>query len=434
VLDFRKVGEDLDGYKAKLGRRPKFDAALLEPVRAMSLERSQAITRKQSLEAQKNAQNDDMKRIFKSGTNEEKAAAREAQKKLSDEIKTLDARVVELETALEAKMLDIPNVPHDSVPIGDESANEYVREWGKKPAFSFKPRDHVEIGQDVLKMLEFERATKISGPRFTIEYGDLARMERALVSFMIDVHTQENGYREIAVPYLVNSDSLIGTGQLPKFAEEQFRVPFQEERDYWLVPTAEVPVTNLYRDEIIGPELGSMPHAFCCYTACFRKEAGAAGRDTRGLIRQHQFNKVELVRFVEPDKSYEELELLTSHAESILQKLGLHYRVMLLASGDMSSNAAKGYDLEVWLPGQDTYREISSCSNFEDFQARRAKIRYRTEPKGKPQLVHTLNGSGLAIGRTLIAILEQYQQEDGSVVLPEALRPYMFGKAKLTPA
>jgi seryl-tRNA synthetase len=421
VLDYRKVGEDLDGYKARLTRRPNFDASLLEKVRSLYQDRSQAIRSKQSLEQQKNAQNDQMKVIFKSGSNEEKAAARETQKRLSDEIKSLDTKVTELEAALEKLMLDIPNAPHDSVPVGkDESANVVVREWGKKPSFSFQPKDHVDIG-NALGLLDFERAAKISGARFAIEYGELARMERALVSLMIDVHTRENGYREIAVPYLVNSDSLIGTGQLPKFEEDQFRVPFQEGRDYWLVPTAEVPVTNLYRNEVLAQE--QLPIAYCCYTACFRKEAGAHGRDTRGLIRQHQFNKVELVRFVEPERSYGELELLVGHAESILQKLGLHYRVVALSSGDMSANAAKCYDLEVWLPGQDAYREISSCSNFEDFQARRAKIRYKAGKDNR--LVHTLNGSGLAVGRTLIAILEQYQREDGGVAVPEALVPYM---------
>ena len=252
-------------------------------------------------------------------------------------------------------------------------------------------------------------------------------MERALAALMLDTHVEEHGYREVSVPFLVNGDSLTGTGQLPKFEEDQFRVPFADSTDYWLIPTAEVPVTNLYRGQILEPGDGPLPHAYCSHTACFRKEAGAAGRDTRGMIRLHQFNKVELVRFVEPESSYDELERLVGHAERILQKLELHYRVVLLCTGDMSANAAKCYDLEVWLPGQASFREISSCSNFEDFQARRARIRYRKEKKGKPRLLHTLNGSGLAVGRTLVAVLEQHQQADGSVRIPEALRPYMGG-------
>jgi seryl-tRNA synthetase len=290
----------------------------------------------------------------------------------------------------------------------------------------------VDVGTG-LGMFDFERAAKIAGSRFVVEYDDLARMERALVAFMLDVHTREHGYREVAVPYLVNAAALTGTGQLPKFADDQFKVPFSENIDYYLVPTAEVPVTNLYSDQILEPEDGALPHAFACYTACFRKEAGAAGRDTRGILRQHQFNKVELVRFVEPETSYDELEKLVRHAEAILQKLELHYRVMLLSTGDMSANAAKCYDLEVWLPSQDLYREISSCSNFEDFQARRARIRHRKEKKAKPTLLHTLNGSGLAVGRTLVAILEQYQEEDGGVRIPSVLVPYFGGKSRITP-
>jgi seryl-tRNA synthetase len=324
-------------------------------------------------------------------------------------------------------------VPHESVPEGKgEADNQLVRTWGEKPNFDFEPKDHHAIGVDSLGQLDFETAAKLTGARFVVEYDDTARLERALANFMIDTHVQEHGYREINVPFLVNRDSLTGTGQLPKFESDLFKVPFSDNVDYFLIPTAEVPVTNVYRDSILTPDDGLLPHTYCCYTACFRSEAGSAGKDTRGIIRQHQFNKVELVRFTEPEKSYEEHEKLTGHAEAILQKLGLHYRVMLLCTGDMSANAAKCYDIEVWLPGQNEYREISSCSNFEDFQARRAKIRYKLEKKGKAKLVHTLNGSALAIGRTLVAIFEQYQQADGSVAIPEVLRPYMGGLTKLS--
>lgn len=434
MLDFRLVGADLERYTAQLARRPSFDVSVLARVKSLFEARVNAIRETQALQEAKNKQNEEMKRVFKSGTNEEKAQAREEQKALSERIKELDKQVVEAEAALEALMLEIPNVPHESVPAGaDEKDNVVVRTWGEKPAFDFEPRDHVSIGADVLRMFDFERATKLTGPRFVVEYDGLAQMERALASFMLDVHTRENGYREVAVPFLVNTQSLTGTGQLPKFEADQFKVPFGEGTSYWLVPTAEVPVTNLYADSVLGPEDGPLPHAYCAFTACFRKEAGAAGRDTRGILRQHQFNKVELVRFVEPERSYDELELLVSHAESILQKLKLHYRVSLLSTGDLSSNAAKCYDLEVWLPGQGQYREISSCSNFEDFQARRAKIRYKAESKGKPRLLHTLNGSGLAVGRTLVAILEQYQEKDGTVRIPEVLQSYMGGRTRLEP-
>ncbi|MCK6551323.1 serine--tRNA ligase [Myxococcota bacterium] len=434
MLDFRMVGADLDRYRQLLSRRPSFDLAILDDVKRLYEERSVAIREKQELETKRNAANTEMQRIMKSGTNDEKQKARDEMKDLSNRVKALDGTVTEIEDALTKRMLDIPNVPHESVPDGaDEAANVVVRTWGDKPTLTFTPKDHVALGVDSLGLFDFERATKITGARFVVEYGALAQMERALAAFMIDVHTSENGYTEVAVPYLVNTTALTGTGQLPKFEADQFKVPFSENVDYYLVPTAEVPVTNLYADEILEAEDMPLPRAFCCYTACFRKEAGAAGRDTRGIIRQHQFNKVELVRFVEPERSYEELELLVSHAEKILQKLGLHYRVVKLCAGDMSSNAAKCYDLEVWLPGQDRYREISSCSNFEDFQARRAKIRFKKDKKAKAQLVHTLNGSGLAVGRTLVAILEQYQDADGGVRIPEALRPYMGGRARIEP-
>lgn len=426
MLDFRAVGADLEGYRSRLTRRPGFDPAVLDEVRALWERRSEAIQRAQALQEQKNAQGKAMKAIFKSGTDEEKAKAREEQRALSESIKTAESDVAEVEAALEARMLDIPNVPHASVPVGGgEDDNQEVRVWGDRPEFEFEPKDHVALGEG-LGMFDFERAAKIAGARFSVQYDGLARLERALAAFMLDLHTTEHGYRETQVPFLVNSAALTGTGQLPKFEEDQFRVPFHDSTDYWLIPTAEVPLTNLYQDEIVGPET-PLPHAYCAHTACFRKEAGSAGRDTRGLIRLHQFNKVELVRFVEPETSYDELEGLVGHAERILRALELPYRVVLLCTGDMSSNAAKCYDLEVWLPGQDRYREISSCSNFEDFQARRARIRFRKEKKGKTQLLHTLNGSGLAVGRTLVALLENHQQADGSVRIPVALQPYMGG-------
>jgi seryl-tRNA synthetase len=317
----------------------------------------------------------------------------------------------------------IPNLPDDSVPDGkDESDNAEVRRWGEPTALDFEPRDHVDIGE-ALGGLDFETAAKISGSRFAVMQGDIARLHRALIQFMLDTHTREHGYTETYVPYLVNADSLYGTGQLPKFAEDLFQTA--GEHGYYLIPTAEVPVTNIVRDEIIDPE--RLPLKFVAHTPCFRSEAGSYGKDTRGMIRQHQFEKVELVQIVPPDASWQAHEELTGHAEMILQKLGLPYRVMNLCAGDIGFSAAKTYDLEVWLPGQQAYREISSCSHFVTFQARRMQVRWRNPESGKPELAHTLNGSGLAVGRTLVAVLENYQQADGSVVIPEVLRPYMGG-------
>ncbi len=428
MLDFRDVGANLDAYREKLSRRPTFDTALLDQVKTLWEARSAAIGTTQDLQAQKNAAGKEMQRIFKEGTNEDKAKAREGQKVLSQSIKAGDAAVTKAEADLAALMLDIPNTPHDSVPSGGgEADNQVVRHWGEKPVQDFEPKDHVDLAE-AYGDLDFERASKISGARFAVMYGQLAHMERALAQLMLDTHVCDNGYKEVSVPYLVNTAALTGTGQLPKFADDQFKVPFSDSTDYWLIPTAEVPVTNLYQDTIVTPSDGALPHSYVSHTACFRKEAGSAGRDTRGILRQHQFYKVEMVRFVEPGTSYDELEGLVGHAESILQKLDLHYRVSLLCTGDMSANAAKCYDLEVWLPGQQEYREISSCSNFEDFQARRARIRYKAETKSKPRLVHTLNGSGVAVGRCMVAILEQHQQADGRVRIPEALRPYMRGQ------
>lgn len=340
-------------------------------------------------------------------------------RQVSERIKAIDEAVKETEEKLQNELLSIPNIPHQSVPSGvSEDDNEEIRVWGKIREFTFIPKAHWDIGE-ALDIIDFERGTKVSGARFTFLKGMGARLERALINLMLDTHTKEHGYIEIFPPFIVNRDSMVGTGQLPKFAEDMFKL---ENKEQYLIPTAEVPVTNLYREEIIDEE--KLPIYHTAYSGCFRAEAGAHGRDTRGLIRQHQFNKVELVKFSKPENSYEELERLLNNAETILQKLNLPYRVVNLCGGDLGFSAAKTYDIEVWLPSYDTYREISSCSNFEDFQARRADIKYRPA-KGKSQYIHTLNGSGLAVGRTLAAIVENYQQEDGTVSVPEALQPYM---------
>lgn len=344
-------------------------------------------------------------------------------REVGDHIKSLDEELRTVEEALERLLLSIPNIPHESVPVGEtEDDNVETRQWGEIRKFEFEPKPHWDIATE-LDILDFERAGKVTGSRFVFYKGAGARLERALINFMLDLHTDEHGYEEVLPPYMVNRTSMTGTGQLPKFEEDAFRI---ESEDYFLIPTAEVPVTNLYRDEILNGN--QLPIAYAAYSACFRSEAGSAGRDTRGLIRQHQFNKVELVRFVKPEDSYDELERLTGHAEKVLQLLGLPYRVMSMCTGDLGFTAAKKYDIEVWIPSYETYREISSCSNFEGFQARRANIRFRREANAKPEHVHTLNGSGLAIGRTVAAILENYQQEDGSVLIPEVLRPYMGNK------
>jgi seryl-tRNA synthetase len=339
-------------------------------------------------------------------------------KSVADRLKEISPELELLEKDLETILLQIPNLPHSSVPIGtSEADNQVIRTWGERPKFNFQPKPHWEIGEN-LGILDFERGTKITGARFTLYRGLGARLERSLINFMLEVQTQENGYEEVLPPFLVNAQSLTGTGQLPKFEEDLFKTT----NGFYLVPTAEVPVTNIFRDEILKAD--QLPISMTAYTPCFRSEAGSYGKDVRGLIRQHQFNKVELVKFVKPENSYDELEKLTHDAESILQKLNLHYRIVALCTGDLGFSSAKTYDLEVWLPGQNCYREISSCSNFEDFQARRAKIRFKDE-QGKNRLVHTLNGSGLAIGRTLVAILENYQQADGSVKVPQTLVEWM---------
>lgn len=348
---------------------------------------------------------------------------------VGQEIKELDDQVKIIEREIDDILLNIPNLPHDSVPVGaDEEANQEIRRWGEPRQFDFEVQAHWDIGP-TLDILDFERASHLSGTRFTVYKGAGARLERAVINFYLDVHTREHGYKEMWTPFMVTRDCMIGTGQLPKFAEDMFKI---EGREMYLVPTAEVPLTNLHREEIL--DASQLPLYLTAYTPCFRAEAGAAGRDTRGVIRQHQFNKVELVKIVEPNKSYEELEKLTRDAEKVLQLLGLPYRVVLLCTGDMGFSAAKTYDIEVWMPSYNAYKEISSCSNCEAFQARRANIRYRPEPKARPQYVHTLNGSGVAVGRTVAAILENYQQKDGSVAIPEALRPYMGGLEKITGA
>ncbi|MGG4145143.1 serine--tRNA ligase [Paenibacillus algorifonticola] len=349
-------------------------------------------------------------------------------REVGDRIKQLDEEVRAVELQVDELMLSIPNLPHESVPVGaSEDDNVELRRIGEQPSFDFEPKAHWDLAQE-LGILDFERAAKVTGSRFTFYRGLGARLERALINFMMDLHSDKHGYEEVLPPYLVNRDSLIGTGQLPKFEEDLFKI---SDSDYFLIPTAEVPVTNLHREEILSLE--ELPKHFVAYSSCFRSEAGAAGRDTRGLIRQHQFNKVELIKLAKPEESYDELEKMTANAEKVLELLGLSYRVLALCTGDMGFTAAKTYDLEVWLPSAGTYREISSCSNVEDFQARRAGIRFRRDAKSKPEFVHTLNGSGLAVGRTVAAILENYQQADGSIVIPEVLRAYMGGISVIGP-
>ena len=347
-------------------------------------------------------------------------------KQLSEKIKVLDEELASIQRDIHQFLISLPNIPHSSVPVGkDESENVVVKTWGEKPSFSFTPKPHWEIGE-ALGILDFKRAAKITGSRFVVYKGLGAALERALISFMLDLHIHEHGYTEIFPPFLVNEESLFGTGQLPKFREDLFKI---EEENYYLIPTAEVPVTNLHRDEVLREE--DLPIKYVAYSACFRAEAGSYGRDVRGIIRQHQFNKVELVKFTTPDTSYEELESLLADAEEVLKRLGLHYRVVNLCTGDLGFGAAKTYDIEVWIPSQETYREISSCTNFEAFQARRANIRFKRKGVKGTELVHTLNGSGLAIGRTVVAILENYQQPDGSVIIPPVLRPYLGGQERI---
>ena len=437
MLDLAFVRNNLALVEEKLRLREMDPAEVLGDFRAVDVERRSFIT---SLETAQKRRNELSPKIGALKQAEKKGGlSPDQQKELADlseavarekaVIEDYEQRVAQVDEKFKAILKGVPNLPHDSVPVGKSSDdNVEVRRWGTLPKFDFTPKPHWELGEQ-LGILDLERGAKLSGARFAV-YWDLgAKLERALANFMLDLHTREHGYTEILPPYLVNSESMYGTGQLPKFAADSFRVPHGE-KDLWLIPTAEVPVTNLYRDETIDG--ARLPVSLTAYTACFRSEAGSYGKDVRGIIRQHQFQKVELVKFTRPEQSYEEHEKLTRNAETILQKLGLHYRTMTLCTGDMGASSAKTYDIEVWLPGQQTFREISSCSNFEAYQARRANIRYRPEGKNKTEFVHTLNGSGLAVGRTWVAVVENYQQADGSVAIPEALRPYI-GAERITP-
>ncbi|HEY3739384.1 MAG TPA: serine--tRNA ligase [Bryobacteraceae bacterium] len=395
-----------------------------EKFRELDSHRRAAVTEAENLKAQRNAQSMEIGKLKKAG--QDTAALQQAVREMGDRVAQLDEKVKELDEQFRAILTVIPNLPQDSVPVGkSEHDNVEVRRWGTPTQFSFTPKPHWDLGPE-LGILDMERAAKVTGARFSVYWGLGARLERALINFMLDVHTGQHGYTEVLPPFVINSASLFGTGQLPKFAEDLFKL---EKTDYWLAPTAEVPVTNLYRDETL--DLERLPISLCAYTPCFRSEAGSYGRDVRGIIRQHQFQKVELVKFTAPAQSNEEHEKLTADAEKILQLLGLPYRTVALCTADLGFSSAKTYDLEVWLPGQNGFKEISSCSNFEAFQSRRANIRVRTGKKS--EFAHTLNGSGLAIGRTWVAIVENYQQEDGTVVIPEVLRPYM-GAEKITPS
>ena len=423
MLDLKIIRENPEAVKTRLKRRgSEFNELdeLLKPEedRRLALKQSEALkNKKKKLSA-------GVGQLKQSG--EDATQLMEEVKVINIFIKELDDKIQALEQQVQEKLLGIPNTPEDSIPDGaDESANKMVRNWGKKPELSFKLKNHVEIGEQ-LGLIDLKRAAKISGARFAVYKGQGAGLIRALINFMIDVQTRENGYEELYPPFLVNKESMQATGQLPKFEEELFAT---RDDPLYLIPTAEVPVTNFHRDEILEEE--SLPISYAAYTPCFRREAGSYGKDTQGLIRQHQFDKVELVKFSRPEDSAAELEALVENAESILKKLNLHYRVMELCAGDLGFSAAKTYDLEVWLPSQNTYREISSCSSFTDYQARRARIRYKKRTGGKPEFVHTLNGSGLAAGRLFVALLENYQQEDGTVLVPEALRPYMHGQKVL---
>jgi seryl-tRNA synthetase len=426
MLDLNFVRDNLPVVEEKLRQRGMDPAAVLKDFSEVDTQRRQAISAAETMKAQRNKASEEIAKAKKAG--QDASAAMAQTKELREQIQALEKTATDLDARLRDILSGIPNIPHASVPVGHSAEeNVEVRRWGSPPKLDFAPKPHWELGEQ-LGVLDLERAAKLTGARFAV-YWDLgAKLERALATFMLDLHTREHGYTEVLPPYLVNSESMYGTGQLPKFAADLFRVPHGE-KDFWLIPTAEVPVTNLYRDEVLDP--ARLPVSLTAYTPCFRSEAGSHGKDVRGIIRQHQFQKVELVKFSRPENSYDEHEKLTRDAEEVLQKLGLHYRVMALCTGDMGAVAAKTYDIEVWLPGQQLFREISSCSNFEAYQARRANIRYRPEGKNKTEFVHTLNGSGLAVGRTWVAIVENYQQSDGSVVIPEVLRPYI-GAERIT--
>ena len=425
MLDIKRVRDNFEEVKKVLLTRNE-DLGNFDEFEVLDVKRRELIAKTEVLKAERNKASEQIAVMKRNKEDATEAITRT--RELGDEIKVLDAELREVEEKFDYMMMRLPNIPHESVPVGEtEDDNVEVYTWGEKPTFDFEPKPHWDVATDN-EIVDFERAGKVTGSRFLFYRGLGARLERALMSFMMDLHSDEHGYEEMLPPVIINRDSLTGTGQLPKFEEDVFKL---EGLDYFMAPTAEVPVTNFYRDEILDGEM--LPKGFAAYSACFRSEAGSAGRDTRGLIRQHQFNKVELVRFVKPEESYEQLELLTGHAEKVLQLLNLPYRKLLMNTSDLGFTAAKKYDLEVWFPTQDMYREISSCSNFEDFQARRANIRFRREQGAKPEFVHTLNGSGLAVGRTVAAILENYQQADGSVKVPDALVPYMGGKEVIAP-
>ena len=437
MLDLSFVRANLELVEQKLRDRGQDPAALLGNFRTLDLHRRERITEAEQLKAQRNKLSEEVGRLKKSG--QDATAVMEQTRALKSDMESLEAAAAEAEEQLRAILPRIPNLPLDDVPVGrSEADNIEIKNWGEPPTFDFEPRPHWEIGEN-LGILDLERAAKISGARFAVYWREGAKLERALIGFMLDIHTREHGYTEVLPPFMVNSRSLFGTSQLPKFAEDLFRCddqPYESgvlrDNDHWLIPTAEVPVTNLYRDEVLDD--GQLPTLLTAWTPCFRLEAGSYGKDVRGIIRQHQFQKVELVKFTRPDESQAEHEKLTRDAETILERLGLPYRRILLCTADMGFSSAKTYDLEVWLPGQQLYREISSCSNFLDFQARRANIRYRPAGQNKTALVHTLNGSGLAVGRTWLAIIENYQQADGSVRIPEALVPYMGGQTEIRAA
>src|SRR5450631_4046132 len=425
MLDLGFVRANLELVEEKLRDRGQNPADLLGDFKSLDGRRREAITEAEQLKAQRNKLTEEVAKKKKAG--EEASALMDEVRGMKERIEADQQSADAIDTELQAILQRLPNLPQASVPVGrSEQDNVLSKTWGEKPAFDFTPKPHWELGE-ALGILDQARAAKLSGARFAVYWAQGARLERALAGYMLDLHTTRHGYTEVLPPYMVNSASMYGTGQLPKFAEDSFKC---ENGDYWLIPTAEVPVTNLFRDEVLDE--AKLPILLTAYTPCFRSEAGSYGKDVRGIIRQHQFQKVELVKFTRPEDSYEEHEKLTHDAEEVLQKLGLHYRTMALCTGDMGPSSAKTYDIEVWLPGQQLFREISSCSNFESFQARRANIRYRPEGKNKPDFVHTLNGSGLAVGRTWLAILENYQQADGSVVVPEALRSYM-GTDRITP-
>jgi len=423
MLDIKFIRDNPEIVRDSFEKRgTEFD---LDELLRLEQDRRDLLFEVEQLKRERNESSEEIARLKKE--NKDAADAINRMRKVADKIKGLDEKVRDKESAVRDLLLVIPNVPHETVPEGpDESFNREERRWGEPRKFSFEPKDHADIGEQ-LGILDFERGARLSKARFTVSIGMGAKMERALINFMLDIQTGEHGYREVLPPFLVNADTMTGTGNLPKFAEDLFKC---ENYDLYLVPTAEVPVTNIHKGEILDGDL--LPILYTAYTPCFRSEAGSYGKDTRGLMRQHQFNKVELVRICKPEASYDELERLVADAEEILKRLELPYRVVTLSTGDMGFAAAKTYDIEVWMPGQGRYREISSCSNCTDFQARRANMRFRRESRSKPEFVHTLNGSGLAIGRTLVAILENYQEADGTVTVPQALRPYLNGIDKIT--